>query len=78
MIKGLTAVAPIATEEAFTQLSQLFQTLGFEPGKAWNDGTGKGAAFLAPLGNLEFVTGRPPAVPLSLLKLRRSTPSTPP
>jgi 6,7-dimethyl-8-ribityllumazine synthase len=63
MIKGVTTVAQIASEEAFAQLGELFQALGFEQGKGWSDGTGKGAAFLAPVGNLELVTGRAPAVP---------------
>jgi 6,7-dimethyl-8-ribityllumazine synthase len=69
MIKGLTAVAPVASEEAFTQLSQLFQTLGFEPGKGWSDSTGKGAAFLAPLGNLEIATGYSPSQPTLLIEV---------
>lgn len=69
MIKGLTTVAEVASAEAFTQLGELFRALGFEQGKGWDDGAGKGAAFLAPLGNLEFVTGRPPAVPPMLIEV---------
>jgi 6,7-dimethyl-8-ribityllumazine synthase len=69
MIKGLTTVAQVASEEAFTQLGELFQALGFEQGKGWDDGTGKGAAFLAPMGNLELVTGRSPAVPGLLVEV---------
>jgi 6,7-dimethyl-8-ribityllumazine synthase len=69
MIKGLTTVAQVASEEAFTQLGELFSALGFEQGKGWDDGTGKGAAFLAPLGNLEFVTGRAPAEPAVLVEV---------
>lgn len=69
MIKGLTIVAPIASEDAFAHLGDLFQSLGFEPGKGWNDDTGKGAAFLAPVGNLEFVTGRVPSVPPLLVEV---------
>jgi 6,7-dimethyl-8-ribityllumazine synthase len=69
MIKGLTAVTQVATEEAGTQLAELFSALGFEAGKGWDDGTGKGAAFLAPLGNLELVTGRLPAVPSLLVEV---------
>jgi 6,7-dimethyl-8-ribityllumazine synthase len=69
MIKGLTTVAQVASEEAFTQLGELFRALGFEQGKGWDDGTGKGAAFLAPLGNLEFVTGRAPATPAVLVEV---------
>ena len=69
MIKGLTTVARVASEEAFTQLAELFQTLGFEPGKGWTDSTGKGAAFLAPLGNLELAIGYPPTQPALLVEV---------
>jgi 6,7-dimethyl-8-ribityllumazine synthase len=60
MVKGITAVAVMASEEAFTQAGSLLRALGFEPGKGWSDAEGKGAAFLAPIGNLELVTGRAP------------------
>ncbi len=69
MIKGLTTLAPVASEEAFTQLGELFQTLGFERGKGWADSSGRGAAYLAPLGNLELVVGRPPAEPTLLIEV---------
>jgi 6,7-dimethyl-8-ribityllumazine synthase len=69
MVKGITAVSSIASEESFQQLGELFAALGFEPGKGWSDAQGKGAAFLAPLGNLEFVTGRAPAVPPLLVEV---------
>ncbi len=69
MIKGLTTVAQVASEEAFTQLGDLFRALGFEQGKGWNDATGKGESFLAPIGNLEFVTGRMPSVPSLLVEV---------
>jgi 6,7-dimethyl-8-ribityllumazine synthase len=69
MIKGLTAVTQVASDEAFTQLSELFVALGFEQGKGWAGADGKGAAFLAPVGNLELVTGRAPAVPSLLVEV---------
>ena len=69
MIKGITTVARVASEETFDQLAQLLQTLGFEPGKGWNDSTGKGAAFLAPLGNLEIATGYPASQPTLLVEV---------
>ncbi|HEY1741886.1 MAG TPA: 6,7-dimethyl-8-ribityllumazine synthase [Granulicella sp.] len=69
MIKGITSVAAIASGEAFDRLSSLFRALGFEEGKGWNDGTGRGAAFLAPVGNLELLTGRAPAVPALLVEV---------
>lgn len=69
MVKGMTAVTPVPDEGAFEQLGELFAALGFEPGEGWNDGTGRGAAFLAPVGNLELVTGRAPAVPALLVEV---------
>ncbi len=69
MVKGLTIVAQVASEDGFARLGELFQALGFEQGKGWEDGTGKGAAFLAPVGNLELVTGRVPAVPALLVEV---------
>jgi 6,7-dimethyl-8-ribityllumazine synthase len=70
MIKGITLVHPIASPEAFAKLSTLLLSLGFEAGKGWQDAdsSGQGAAFLAPVGNLELVTGRPPAVPPLLIE----------
>lgn len=68
MIKGITSIAPVASEDAYAKLGSLFRSLGFEEGKGWADDTGKGAAFLAPLGNLELVAGRAPAVPPILIE----------
>ena len=69
MIKGITSVAAIASDEGFDRLSSLFRALGFEEGKGWNESSGRGAAFLAPVGNLELVTGRAPAVPGLLVEV---------
>jgi 6,7-dimethyl-8-ribityllumazine synthase len=69
MVKGITTIAAIASDESFAQLSSLLSALGFEPGKGWADADGKGAAFLAPLGNLELVSGRAPALPQLLIEV---------
>src|ERR1700722_4675517 len=69
MVKGITTVTAVSSEDAFEKLRGLFEALGFEPGKGWSDATGRGAAFLAPTGNLEFVTGRLPAVPPILVEV---------
>ncbi|HXB63118.1 MAG TPA: 6,7-dimethyl-8-ribityllumazine synthase [Acidobacteriaceae bacterium] len=69
MVKGITLVSPVASAVAFDALAGLFSALGFEPGKGWQDATGKGAAFLAPIGNIELVAGRPPAVPPILIEV---------
>ena len=69
MIKGMTVVESVLDGKDFARLKELFASLGFEAGKGWKDATGEGAAFLAPLGNLEFVTGRMPAVPRILVEV---------
>ncbi|HVG27982.1 MAG TPA: 6,7-dimethyl-8-ribityllumazine synthase [Acidobacteriaceae bacterium] len=69
MIKGITSIAPVASEDAFAKLGSLLRSLGFEEGKGWTDEAGRGASFIAPLGNLEFVYGRLPAVPLLLIEV---------
>ncbi len=69
MIKGLTVVRPVGSAAAWERLRQLFEILGFEPGRGWEDNGGKGAAFLAPVGTVEIVTGRLPAVPELLVEV---------
>ncbi len=69
MIKGLTLVQAIASPEAFTRLSDLLAALGFEPGRGWSDDNGRGSAFLAPVANLELVTGQLPATPSLLIEV---------
>lgn len=65
----MTVVESVLDGGDFARLKELFATLGFEAGKGWKDATGEGAAFLAPLGNVEFVTGRMPAVPRILVEV---------
>jgi 6,7-dimethyl-8-ribityllumazine synthase len=55
MIKGISILRPAASAAVFDRLAGFFAALGFEPGKGWEDKTSRGAPFLAPLGNLEFV-----------------------
>ena len=69
MIKGMTLVTPVASMAALDRLASLLAALGFEPGKRWQDETGRGEAFLAPRGNLELVAGRLPAVPPILIEV---------
>jgi 6,7-dimethyl-8-ribityllumazine synthase len=61
MIKGITFISAVASDAEFDRINSLFSALGFEHGKGWNDAGGRGAAFLAPIGNLEFITGRLPS-----------------
>jgi 6,7-dimethyl-8-ribityllumazine synthase len=57
MIKGITFVHPANSAAVFEELVSFFSTLGFEPGKGWNDENSRGRPFLAPVGNLEIVDG---------------------
>ena len=69
MIKGITIVRLAGSAAGWELARTLLAELGFEPGKGWDDGAGKGAAFLAPLGNLEIVTGRMPGTPELLVEV---------
>ncbi len=69
MIKGVTVVRPVHSAAEWERAGALFRDLGFEPGKGWKDTEGTGAAFLAPLANVEFVTGRMPATPATLVEV---------
>ena len=69
MIKGITLVNAVASEEVFDKLSGLFSALGFESGKGWQDAGGKGAAFLAPVGNFEIATGRAGSEPPVMIEV---------
>ena len=68
MIKGMTVVERVGEASAYMALAELLGALGFEAGKGWKDAAGEGSAFLAPIGNLEIVTGRQPAVPRILVE----------
>ncbi len=81
MIKGITFLRPADSPAHFDDLVSFFSALGFEAGRGWDDPprhddardassrdvAGRGRPFLAPLGNLEFVTGKLPAVGSDLL-----------
>ena len=60
MIKGISFLRPAGSAAAYERLAAFFAALGFEPGKGWNQESSRGAAFLAPLGNMEFVDGQFP------------------
>ena len=65
MIKGISILRPAGNAAAYERLSSFFAALGFAPGKGWQQEDSRGASFLAPLGNLEFVDGRfPPTADL--------------
>ncbi len=65
----MTVVESVADGGEFARLRELLAAIGFEAGKGWKDAGGEGAAFIAPLGNIELVTGRMPAVPRILVEV---------
>ena len=73
MIKGISFIRPTANRASFERLAGFFSALGLEAGRGWEEGdsggeaeltdtsqASRGASFLAPVGNLEFVDGRMP------------------
>jgi 6,7-dimethyl-8-ribityllumazine synthase len=73
MIKGISFIRPTANRASFEWLAGFFSALGLEAGRGWEEGdsggeaeltdtsqASRGASFLAPVGNLEFVDGRMP------------------
>jgi 6,7-dimethyl-8-ribityllumazine synthase len=61
MIKGISFLRAAGSVAVYDRLGSFFAALGFERGPGWNEGSSRGAAFLAPLGNLEIVDGEFPA-----------------
>src|ERR1035437_7286967 len=76
MIKGISFLRPAGSPAAYDRLASFFSALGFASGKGWEEETShpndedlslgtpttsRGASFLAPLGNLEFVYGQFPS-----------------
>jgi len=62
MIKGISFLRAAGSAAAYERLSSFFSALGFASGKGWNEPASRGASFLAPLGNVEFVDGEFPSV----------------
>jgi 6,7-dimethyl-8-ribityllumazine synthase len=61
MIKGISFLRPAGSSQVYERLASFFAALGFASGKGWDEDGSRGASFLAPLGNLEFVDGRFPS-----------------
>jgi 6,7-dimethyl-8-ribityllumazine synthase len=74
MIKGISFLRPAGSAAVYDRMASFFAALGFAPGAGWKEETShpdnenlssgiptsRGASFLAPLGNLEFVDGQLP------------------
>lgn len=69
MIKGITLVRAASSGQVFDQLASFLDALGLERGRGWADEHGRGAPFLAPLGNLEVVEGKRPDTPDVLIEV---------
>lgn len=61
MIKGISFLRPAGSAAVYDRLSSFFSALGFASGKGWAEQSSRGASFLAPLGNMEFVDGQFPS-----------------
>lgn len=61
MIKGISFLRAAGSAAAYDRLAGFFGALGFAPGKGWQEERSRGASFLAPLGNIEFVDGQFPS-----------------
>ena len=61
MIKGISFLRPAGSQAVYDRLSSFFAALGFASGAGWKEEESRGASFLDPLGNLEFVDGDFPA-----------------
>ncbi len=60
MIKRISFLRSAGNAAAYERLASFFSALGFAPGRGWEEETSRSTAFLAPLGNLEFVDGTMP------------------
>jgi 6,7-dimethyl-8-ribityllumazine synthase len=61
MIKGISFLRLSGSAAAHDRLVGFFAALGFARGAGWTEANSRGAAFLAPLGNLEIVDGLQPS-----------------
>ncbi len=61
MIKGISFLRSTGSRAAYDRLAGFFSALGFASGNGWDEENSRGAAFLAPLGNLELVDGKFPS-----------------
>jgi 6,7-dimethyl-8-ribityllumazine synthase len=61
MIKGISFLRSAGSRAVYDRLASFFAALGLAAGAGWNEENSRGAAFLAPLGNLEIVDGEFPS-----------------
>lgn len=58
MIKSVTTTRKVRNAKEFEALVTLFESLGFEQGRAWQGEQRRGAPFYVPAGKLEFIEGK--------------------
>jgi 6,7-dimethyl-8-ribityllumazine synthase len=61
MVRAVTIVRRARRSGEFDSLVEFLDSLGLERGQGWKRDTGCGASFLAPVGNVEVVSGLAPA-----------------
>jgi 6,7-dimethyl-8-ribityllumazine synthase len=69
MVKAVTFLSAAGSPQNFEMLRSFFSALGLEHGRGWDEPESKGASFLAPLGNIEFFTGRAPQTAAILIEV---------
>jgi 6,7-dimethyl-8-ribityllumazine synthase len=69
MIKCVSFLRPAGNAAAYDKLTSFFAALGFVAGKGWGEQGSRGASFLAPLGNLEFIEGAMPSTAEILIEV---------
>jgi 6,7-dimethyl-8-ribityllumazine synthase len=69
MIKGISFLRPAHSASSYEKLTGFFAALGFGLGKGWKEEGSRGASFLAPLGNIEFVEGAMPSTAEILIEV---------
>jgi 6,7-dimethyl-8-ribityllumazine synthase len=57
MIKGISFLQPTSSDAAHERLARFFAALGFASGRGWQEEKSQGTSFLAPLGNIELISG---------------------
>ncbi len=62
MIKGISFLRPVASAAVYDRLSSFCAAMGFAEGAGWTEEGSRGASFVAPLGNIEFIEGELPSV----------------
>ncbi len=62
MIKSITILRRTPSSSSLRSIEKFFDGLGFEPGLNWKDTRSQGSGFIAPVGQVEFVSGEAPAL----------------